>query len=280
MAEDEKKYTYKYKDKTDGLEKQIADRKFEYDVNDEELYKTYEQIYTKNGQRAMQDTMAKASAMTGGYGNSYAATAGQQVYNGYMEALDAKIPELEALALEKYNAETDELYKEHSFYSDLEQQNYENWLSEQVATNPEVAAVVNGTYLTENKLTYEHEAAIIARHQSHVDHMKTLPTMQQRNDYVKNLGLTETEQNVLLGAVALGGIRGSAWEKGYDGGWNGGWGIDNDATVKFASSTDENGTVYTTYRLDELYDHLVDKEGLSKDEAKAYVLALQSYFGY
>ena len=132
-------YQYKYKDKTDELEKEIGNRKFEYDVNDDELYKTYEQIYTKNGQRAMQDTMAKASAMTGGYGNSYAATAGQQVYDGYMEALDAKIPELEALALEKYNAEGTELKEKYDFYKGLETEGYNSWLAQQASTSPSLA---------------------------------------------------------------------------------------------------------------------------------------------
>jgi hypothetical protein len=63
--------------------------------------------------------MGQAAAMTGGYGNSYAQSVGQQAYQGYLQQLTDKIPELYQIALSKYNSEGDELYKQHALYSDL-----------------------------------------------------------------------------------------------------------------------------------------------------------------
>ena len=54
---------------------------FTYDMNEDMLYQQYKDSYTRQGKLAMQDTMGQAAALTGGYGNSYATTAGQQTYN-------------------------------------------------------------------------------------------------------------------------------------------------------------------------------------------------------
>ena len=68
---------------------QIQNRdKFQYDVNSDALYQQVAQNYLRQGQQAMMDTMGKAAAMTGGYGNSYAQTAGQQVYDQYLLGLN------------------------------------------------------------------------------------------------------------------------------------------------------------------------------------------------
>ena len=53
----------------------------------------------------MQDTMANAAALSGGYGNSYAATAGNQAYQQYLSQLNNIIPELAQLAYERYQDE-------------------------------------------------------------------------------------------------------------------------------------------------------------------------------
>jgi hypothetical protein len=47
--------------------------------------------------------MGQAAAMTGGYGNSYAATAGNQAYQAQLQNLNDIIPELYQMALDRYN---------------------------------------------------------------------------------------------------------------------------------------------------------------------------------
>ena len=61
---------------------------FSYDLNGDMLYQQYKDQYTTQGKLAMMDTMGQAAAMTGGYGNSYAQTAGQQAYQGYLQQLN------------------------------------------------------------------------------------------------------------------------------------------------------------------------------------------------
>ena len=72
----------------------------------------------------MQDTMGQAAAMTGGYSNSYAQTVGQQQYQGYLQQLNDRIPELYQLALNTYNQETADLYNRYGMLSDAEAQEY------------------------------------------------------------------------------------------------------------------------------------------------------------
>ena len=72
-------YQSQYQSGLDSLLDKIQNReRFQYDVNADALYSQVAQNYLRQGQQAMMDTMGKAAAMTGGYGNSYAQTAGQQ----------------------------------------------------------------------------------------------------------------------------------------------------------------------------------------------------------
>lgn len=78
---------------------------FSYDFNADALYQQYKDMYMQQGKVAMQDAMGQAAAMTGGYGNSYAATVGNQAYQEHLGKLNEVIPELYQLALNKHNQE-------------------------------------------------------------------------------------------------------------------------------------------------------------------------------
>lgn len=98
--------------------------KFTYDLNGDALYQQYKDRYIQQGQQAMMDTMGQAAALTGGYGNSYAQTVGQQTYQGYLQGLNDKVPELYQLAMNKYQMEGDELYNQFGLLSTQENQDY------------------------------------------------------------------------------------------------------------------------------------------------------------
>jgi hypothetical protein len=93
----------------DTASKIINREKFTYDLNGDALYKQYKDRYIQQGKQAMMDTMGQAAALTGGYGNSYAQTVGQQTYQGYLHGLNDQVPALYQLALDKYNSEGDQL---------------------------------------------------------------------------------------------------------------------------------------------------------------------------
>lgn len=102
-------------------------KKFSYDLNGDALYQQYKDNYITQGKQAMMDTMGMASAMTGGYGNSYAATVGNQTYQGYLQQLNNKIPELYQLALDSYNSEGEQLANKLGVLAQDRQTAYGEW---------------------------------------------------------------------------------------------------------------------------------------------------------
>lgn len=99
-------YTSRYQNQIDDLTKQILNREaFSYDPEKDPTYQQYKESYTRNGERAMQDTLGQVSARTGGLASSYAGSAAQQTYDNYMGALADKIPELKQLAYSMYQDE-------------------------------------------------------------------------------------------------------------------------------------------------------------------------------
>lgn len=87
----------------DILEEYLGREPFSYDLNGDALYQQYKDKYIQQGKMAMQDTMGQAAAMTGGYGNSYAQSAGQQAYQNSLDNLNDIIPELYQMAYDRYN---------------------------------------------------------------------------------------------------------------------------------------------------------------------------------
>ena len=107
-----------------AMEKYLNRDKFTYDVNGDALYQQYKDQYVTQGKLAMQDTIGQASAMTGGFGNSYAQNVGQQAYHGYLQQLNDKVPELYKLALDQYNQEGENLLNQYGLLSDRENTEY------------------------------------------------------------------------------------------------------------------------------------------------------------
>lgn len=119
------------------VDKLLSRPAFSYDPENDPLYHSYRDAYTRKGKLAMEDTMGKAAALTGGYGNSYAVTSGQDSYNRHMQQLTDKIPELYSLAESRYQKQTQLLQQDISYMQDqqaLEQKQYDaefdRWLSQ------------------------------------------------------------------------------------------------------------------------------------------------------
>ena len=118
-------YQSKWQSQIDDIIGRILNREeFSYDVNEDALYKQYAEQYQRGGKMAMQDTMGQAAAMTGGYGSSYASTAGNQAYQAYLAQLNEVVPELYGMALDKYNREGEEMYNQYGLLNSQEQQDY------------------------------------------------------------------------------------------------------------------------------------------------------------
>lgn len=118
-----------YKASFDQQLQEVYDRivnreKFSYDMNSDALYQQYADQYQMIGQQAMMDTMGQAAALTGGYGNSYASTAGNQAYQAYLQQLNDVVPELYGMALDQYNAEGDKLLTQYAMLGDMADDEY------------------------------------------------------------------------------------------------------------------------------------------------------------
>ena len=114
----------------DVIGKVMNREKFSYDLNADALYKQYADKFITQGKMAMMDTMGQAQAMTGGYGNSYAQNVGQQAYQGQLQQLNDKIPELYQLALSKYQTEGGQLMDQFSILGAMEDQSYGRYLDD------------------------------------------------------------------------------------------------------------------------------------------------------
>jgi hypothetical protein len=118
-------YQSQWQSQLDALMNSIMNRdKFSYNMNEDALYQQYKDKYIEQGKMAMADTMGQAAAMTGGYGNSYAQSVGQQAYQGQLDNLNDIVPELYAMALDKYNREGQELYNQYGMVMDRENTDY------------------------------------------------------------------------------------------------------------------------------------------------------------
>lgn len=102
-------YVSKYLKDVKKLSNDLAKREFSYNPDDDPVFQAYKTKYLKEGARAGQEAMASYSALTGGYVNSAAATAGAQANQLYAQKISDAIPELAQMAysryIEKYQAD-------------------------------------------------------------------------------------------------------------------------------------------------------------------------------
>ena len=131
--------------------------KFTYDFNADPVYNQYKDSYTRQGRLAMKDTMGQAAALTGGYGNSYAQTAGQQVYNNYMQKLNDVVPQLSESAYSRYVQEGQDMLNKAKALGDADQTEYARLLQDYTIASDE--------YKSASELERSYAADALAREQ-------------------------------------------------------------------------------------------------------------------
>lgn len=124
-------YQSKFDPQIQQMAQDLVDRKpFTYDFNADPLYQQYRDQYTQAGQQAMLDTMGNAAALSGGYGNSYAATAGNQAYGQYMTQLNNVIPQLYDAAYNRYVNEENTLRNNLAMLQGMDDTAYGRWMDQ------------------------------------------------------------------------------------------------------------------------------------------------------
>lgn len=144
-------YQSQWQPQINNLMEQYMNRdKFSYDVNKDALYQQLRDQYKLMGQQAMMDTMGQAQAMTGGYGNSYAQGVGQQAYQGFMQQLGDKMPDLYQLALDQYLNEDRKMQSDIAMMMQQDSLDYDRYRDQMAdqdeAYNKLVALMTNYNY--------------------------------------------------------------------------------------------------------------------------------------
>lgn len=97
---------------------------FVYDVDNDQLFQQALASAMNSGKTAMQDTIGQASSLTGGYGSTYATSAGNQAYNAFIEDAYNNLPQYYQMALETYKAEGEEMYNLLGIYTQMGEQEW------------------------------------------------------------------------------------------------------------------------------------------------------------
>lgn len=199
-------------EKIDALYDQIVGRgAFAYDPESDPLYESYRKRYTREGDRAMQDVLASAAAMTGGMPSSYAVTAAQETNDNYMEKLQDVLPQLYSIAYGHWQDEGNNMRQNLSLLQAEDQQDYNR-----------------GRDNINYRLAREQEAYEREQDQRAIleDHAKTMAAVGDFSGYralgYSNEEIAKLEQAWLLQQAAAGGSgSGGGGRRGGSGGRGG-----------------------------------------------------------
>lgn len=131
MDQKPKGYTSKYGPQLDNILQQITNpEKFQYSFNGDEMFKNYADVYTQKAKQAAADTMGQATALTGGYGNSYAQAAANQQYQQALLPLYDRGMELYDRAYGRYKDQQQGLMDQFGVLQDADQTAYGRYRDE------------------------------------------------------------------------------------------------------------------------------------------------------
>lgn len=88
---------------------------FSYDMGADPVYQSYQKQYAREGQRATENTLGSAAAMTGGIPSSYAVAAASQQGDYYASQMADKVPELYDQAYSRYLGELSQWNSDRNF---------------------------------------------------------------------------------------------------------------------------------------------------------------------
>ncbi len=130
----------------DMMDKIMNREKFSYDVDTDPLFQQALASAMNSGKQAMQDTIGQASALTGGYGSSYATTAGNQAYNAFIEDAYDNLPQYYQMAMDAYQMEGEEMYRQYGMLSTEDEKEFNRNITAYDATYQHRNQLYNEAY--------------------------------------------------------------------------------------------------------------------------------------
>ena len=196
---------------------------FSYNVNADALYQQYRDLYAENGRQASLNAQGQAAGLTGGYGNSYAAAAGNAAYDQYMTQLNDRALDLYDRARQRWLDEGDRLQTQYGMARDMGELDYSRWVDDWNRLQQERNYAYGkygdefnrdySMYKDEQQLAYDNVLAMIQR--------GVTPSAQMR----RNAGITDEDYELLKktykkkssgGGAAYRGPSVTAGDRGYD----------------------------------------------------------------
>lgn len=181
MAQKPGAYQSQWQTQLDDIMNKIQNReKFSYNFNEDALYQQYKDKAIQQGKMAMGDAIGQASAMTGGYGNSYAQSVGQQMYQKELQNLNDVIPELYQMALDRDNQEKQDLYNQFAMLGDRENLDYNRYRDSVNDWQSERDYLTN-QYNTERD--YDYSKYVDDRNLAYTDHRNSIADAQWQKEF-------------------------------------------------------------------------------------------------
>ena len=103
-------YQSPYKAQIDSRMQNLGNRNFAYNYREDPTYQQYKRQYETTARRASENAQANAAAVSGGFGSSWATTAGEDAYANAMSGLDDVANGLYTQALNSYTDESNNMY--------------------------------------------------------------------------------------------------------------------------------------------------------------------------
>lgn len=228
-------YNSQYSSRIDDMLNQLLNRdKFSYNAMNDPLYQQYASMYNREGNRAMNDTLASAAANAGGM-NSYAVTAAQQANDYYSSQLNDKIPELYQLAYSMYMDDIDNQVRDLGLLQDMDSTQYNRYRDTMSDWRNDLSFAYNmyrdnmGDWQWDKTFDYNagRDQLSDSRYESETAYNRALDFLSAgimpNQDVLDAAGLTENEAANLMAQQLVSGTGGSSSGGGsYSGGSGGG----------------------------------------------------------
>lgn len=120
-----------YQQRRDEALSRAADMEWNYNPDEDPVWQAYQKQYRREGQRATQDTLGQAAAMTGGMASTAAVTAASQAGDYYASQLSDKLPQLYNDAYNRYLQEYQRQLGISDAYANADNTEYSRWLQQQ-----------------------------------------------------------------------------------------------------------------------------------------------------